>query len=143
VNDPLELARQEIQEAIYSQEEINELPLDLQTQYFKSDPEGARLSVVSRLELKNMHFRKAEGRNLDELTLATAVFDENGNYITGGEKIVKMFLKDNTYERLARSGLTVKSSFTIKPGRYLVRQVVRDSEGSQMAARNGAVDIPF
>jgi hypothetical protein len=143
VNDPLELARQEIQEAIYSQEEINELPLDLQTQYFKSDPEGARLSVVSRLELKNMHFRKAEGRNLDELTLATAVFDENGNYITGGEKIVKMFLKDNTYERLARSGLTVKSSFTIKPGRYLVRQVVRDSEGSQMAARNGAVDIPY
>ena len=141
--DPLELARQEIQEAIYSQDEINELPLALQTQYFKSEPEGARLSVVSRLELKNMHFRKAEGRSLDELTLATAIFDENGNYITGGEKIVKMFLKDNTYERLIRTGLTVKSSFAIKPGRYLVRQVVRDSEGSQMAARNGAVEIPF
>jgi VWFA-related protein len=143
VEDPHELARQEIQEAIYSQEEINELPLDLQTQYFKSDPEAARLSVVSRLELKNMHFRKAEGRNLDELTLATAIFDENGNYITGGEKIVKMYLKDTTYERMTRTGFTVKSSFTIKPGRYLVRQVVRDSEGSQMAARNGAVDIPF
>ena len=143
VDDPHELARQEIQEAIYSQEEINELPLDLQTQYFKSDPEGARLSVVSRLELKNMHFRKAEGRSLDELTLATAIFDENGNFITGGEKIVKMFLKDTTYERLTRTGFTVKSSFTIKPGRYLVRQVVRDSEGSQMAARNGAVEIPF
>jgi len=25
----------------------------------------------------------------------------------------------------------------------MVRQVVRDSEGSQMAARNGAVDIPY
>jgi hypothetical protein len=143
VDDPHELARQEIQEAIYSQEEINELPLDLQTQYFKSDPEGARLSVVSRLELKNMHFRKAEGRSLDELTLATAIFDENGNFITGGEKIVKMYLKETTYERLTRTGFTVKSSFAIKPGRYLVRQVVRDSEGSQMAARNGAVDIPF
>ena len=142
-NDPHELARQEIQEAIYSQEEINELPLDLQTQYFKSEPEGARLSVVSRLELKNVHFRKADGRSLDELTLATAIFDENGNFITGGEKIVKMFLKDNTYERLTRTGLTVKSSFAIKPGRYLVRQVVRDSEGSQMAARNGAVEIPY
>ena len=143
VEDPHELARQEIQEAIYSQEEINELPLDLQTQYFKSEPEGARLSVVSRLELKNMHFRKAEGRNLDELTLATAIFDENGNFITGGEKIVKMYLKETTYERLTRTGFTVKSSFAVKPGRYLVRQVVRDSEGSQMAARNGAVEIPF
>jgi VWFA-related protein len=143
VDDPHELARQEIQEAIYSQEEINELPLDLQTQYFKNDPDGARLSVVSRLELKNMHFRKADGRSLDDLTLATAIFDENGNFITGGEKTVQMRLKDTTYERLAHTGLTVKSSFAVKPGRYLVRQVVRDSEGSQMAARNGAVEIPF
>jgi VWFA-related protein len=143
VDDPHELARQEIQEAIYSQEEINELPLDLQTQYFKSEPEGARLSIVSRLELKNMHFRKAEGRSLDDLILATAIFDENGNFVTGGEKTVQMRLKDPTFERLTRTGLTVKSSFAVKPGRYLVRQVVRDSEGSQMAARNGAVEIPF
>jgi VWFA-related protein len=143
VEDPHELARQEIQEAIFSQEEINELPLDLQTQYFKSGAEGARLSVVSRLELKNMHFRKAEDRSFDDLTLATAIFDQDGNYITGGEKTVQMRLKETTYEHLSQTGLTVKSSFTVKPGRYLVRQVVRDSEGAQMAARNGAVDIPF
>jgi VWFA-related protein len=141
--DPRELARQEIQEAIFSQEEISELPLDLQTQYFKGEAQDARLSVVSRLELKNMHFRKAEGRSNDDLTLATAIFDENGNYVTGGEKTVQMHLRDATYERLTHTGLTVKSSFAVKPGRYLVRQVVRDSEGSQMAARNGAVDIPF
>jgi uncharacterized protein (DUF2141 family) len=42
-----------------------------------------------------------------------------------------------------RTGLTLKSSFDLKPGKYMVRQVVRDSEGSQMAARNGAVDIPY
>ena len=143
VNDPHELAREEIQDAIFSQDEISEVPLDLQTQYFKNEAEGARLSVVSRLEVKNMHFRKTEGRSQDEITLATAIFDENGNFITGGEKTVQMRLRDATYERLAHTGLTVKSSFSVKPGRYLVRQVVRDSEGSQMAARNGAVDIPF
>jgi VWFA-related protein len=141
--DPHELARQEIQEAIFSQEEINEMPLDLQTQYFKSDPQDARLSVVSRLDLKNVHFRKADGRSFDDLTVATAIFDENGNFVTGGEKTVQMRLRDPTYERLTHTGLTVKSSFAVKPGRYMVRQVVRDSEGSQMAARNGAVDIPF
>jgi len=51
-------------------------------------------------------------------------------------------LLDATYEKMSRLGLTVKSSFQVKPGRYLVRQVVRDSEGAQMAARNGAVEIP-
>ena len=54
-----------------------------------------------------------------------------------------MKLLDSTYEKLIRSGLTVKSSFDVKPGRYMIRQVVRDSEGAQMAARNGAVEIPF
>ena len=143
LNDPREEAKQEIQEAVFSQEEIHDLPLDLQTQYFKTGDAGVHLSVVSRLELKGMHFRKDEGRNSDELTLATVIFDENGNYVTGGEKILQMRLLDTTYERLSRSGLTVKSSFDVKPGKYLVRQVVRDSEGAQMAARNGAVSIPY
>jgi VWFA-related protein len=143
LNDPQETEKQEIQEAVFSQDEIDDLPLSLQTQYFKTGDTGARLSVVSHLELKGMHFRKAEGRNLDNLTVATVVFDENGNYVTGGEKIVKMRLLDATYEKLSRTGLTVKSSFEVKPGKYMVRQVVRDSEGAQMAARNGTVVIAY
>ncbi len=143
VSDPEEMAKQEIQDAVYSQDEIDDLPLNFQTQYFKTDPSDARLSVVSKVELKGVHFRKAEGRNLDSLTVATVIFDENGNYVTGGSKIVTMRLLDTTYERLSRSGLTVKSSFDVKPGKYMVRQVVRDSEGAQMAARNGTVVIPY
>jgi hypothetical protein len=54
-----------------------------------------------------------------------------------------MKLLDATYEKLSHSGLTVKSSFDVKPGTYMVRLVVRDAEGSQMAARNGAVVIPY
>jgi hypothetical protein len=77
------------------------------------------------------------------LTVATVLFDENGNFVTGGEKIVKMRLLDATFDKLSRTGLTVKSSFEVKPGRYVVRQVVRDSEGAQMAARNGTVVIPY
>jgi len=141
-NDPQAVANEEIQDAIFSQEEINELPLDLQTQYFKGAADEVRLSVVSKLEIKGAHFRKADGRSIDDFTVATAVFDENGKYVTGVEKIVQMKLLDKTYDRLSHTGITVKSSFNVKPGRYLVRQVVRDSEGSQMAARNGAVEIP-
>ena len=33
-------------------------------------------------------------------------------------------------------------TFEIKPGKYMVRQVIRDSEGAQMAAKNGVVEIP-
>jgi hypothetical protein len=142
VTDPAEAAKQEIQEALFSQDEIRDLPVDLHTQFFKTASYQARLAVLTHVDIKGVHFRKAEGRNRDDLTVATAIFDENGNYVTGGEKIVEMKLLDPTYDRLTRSGLNLKSSFDVKPGTYLVRQVVRDSEGSQLAARNGAVVIP-
>jgi VWFA-related protein len=141
--DPAEQAHEEIQEAVFSRDEILDLPLQLQTQYFKSDDTSVHLSVVSRLQITGVHFRKSDGRNFDNLTLATVIFDDNGNFVTGGEKIVTMKLLDSTYERLSRTGLVVKSSFDVKPGRYMIRQVVRDSEGAQMAARNGAIEIPY
>jgi len=143
IKDPAEAAKEEIQEALFSQDEINDLPVALQTQFFKKDESQARLAVLTHVDVKGIRFRKADGRNNDDLTVATAIFDENGNFVTGGEKIVEMKLLDKTVERMSRSGFTLKSSFDIKPGTYLVRMVVRDAEGSQMAARNGAVSIPY
>ena len=142
IPNPVEAAKQEIQEAIFSQEELHDVPVDLQTQFFKKDATSARLSVLTHFDVKGIHFRKAEGRNADVLTIATAIFDDNGNFVAGGEKTVQMRLLDTTYTRLSRSGLTLKSSYDVKPGSYMVRLVVRDAEGSQMAARNGAVVIP-
>jgi VWFA-related protein len=143
IADPAEATKEEIREALFSQEEIRDLPVELQTQFFKKDEAEARLAVLTHLDVKGIRFKKAEGRNNDKLTIVTGIFDENGNYITGGEKIIEMKLRDTTYDRLSRSGFTVKSSFDIKPGTYLVRLVVRDNEGAQMAARNGAVVIPY
>jgi len=142
LKDPTEVAKEEIQEAVFSQEEIRDMPVELQTQFFKKDAAAARLAVLTRFDIKGIHFRKNEGRNLDNVTIATAIFDENGNFVAGGEKVVEMKLLDTTYDRLTRNGLTVKSSFDVKPGTYMVRMVVRDGEGQQMAARNGAVVIP-
>jgi len=143
IADPVQAAKQEIQEALFSQEEIHDIPVDFQTQFFKKEQDEARLAVLAHLDVKSIRFRKASGRNNDEVTIVTGIFDENGKYVTGGEKTIEMKLKDTTYDRLSHSGFTVKSSFDVKPGTYLVRLVVRDSEGAQMAARNGAVVIPY
>jgi len=142
LSNPEETSKEEIQEALFSQEEIRDLPVDFQTQFFKKDDTGSRLAVLTHLDVKGIRFRKADGRNNDKLTIATGIFDENGNFVAGGAKILELKLRDTTYSRLSHSGFTVKSSYDVKPGRYLVRLVVRDDEGAQMAARNGAVIIP-
>jgi hypothetical protein len=98
--------------------------------------------VLARVNVKNLRFRKADGRNNDNLTVLSGLFDRNGNYITGTQKVVELHLLDPTLDKLLNSGISVRTNFDVAPGSYVVRLVVRDSEGQTMAARNGVVDIP-
>jgi VWFA-related protein len=136
-----ETAKQEIEEALFSREELHDLPVEMHTQFFKVG-EGAKLNVVIHVDLKRMHFRKAEDRNKNELTVVAALFDRNGNYVVGQRKTIEFRLKDATLGKLESNGISLRENFDIKPGTYLVRLVVRDAEGQMMSAANGAVDIP-
>ena len=59
------------------------------------------------------------------------------------EKVLEMRLRDTTLEKLSHTGVTVKTSFDVKPGAYLVRLVVRDSQAAQLSAENSVVEIPY
>jgi VWFA-related protein len=139
--NPDEQAKQEIEDAMYSQEELHNLPVNLRTQFFKASDEDAKLIVLAHVDVKRLHFRKVDGRNDNVLTCVSALFNRNGNFIQGTQKVVTMRWKDETLERKLDSGITLKTSFDVKPGSYLVRLVVRDAEGQMMSAENGTVEI--
>jgi len=140
--DPEEDAKREIQEALFSRDELLDIPMELHMQFFKSSDMTAKIAVLARVSVKNLRFRKANGRNNDNLTILSGVFDRNGNYIQGTQKTVEMRLQDATMEKVLNSGITVRTNFDVAPGSYVIRLVVRDSEGQSMAARNGVVEIP-
>lgn len=140
--DPSVAAKQEIADAIFSREEVQEIPVDVRTQYFMTAADAAKVAIIAHVDLKRVSFRKQDGRNLNTLTFACAVFDRNGKYVKGLEKDIEFHMHDKTLEDLSRTGIMVRSNFDLKAGGYMVRVVVRDSEGQMMSARNGAVDIP-
>jgi hypothetical protein len=142
VADPAEQDKQEIEEALFSQDELHDIPIELHTQFFKSSGDNAKLTVVAHIDVKGLHFRKVDGRNRDDLTVVSAVFNRNGDFIQGSKKILEMRLKDDTLEHKLGSGITMRTSFDVKPGGYLVRLVVRDAEDRMMSAQSGAVEIP-
>jgi hypothetical protein len=135
-------AKQDIEDAVFSQEELHALPVELHTQFFKESDTAAQIAVLVRVDLRGIHFKKVDGRNRNDLTIVSALFDTNGNYVKGSEKVLEMRLRDETLQRRLNSGVTLKSNFDVKPGSYLVRLVVRDAEG-QISAENGAVEIPY
>jgi VWFA-related protein len=136
-----EQAKVAIQDAVFSQDQVSEIPVQLHTQFFKPDQDDAKLSVVAHVDVRRLHFLKADGRNNDDVTVVSAIFDRNGNFISGTQKVLQLHLKDETLQSQLNSGVTLKSSFDVKPGRYIVRLVVRDADG-QLAAQSSSVEIP-
>jgi hypothetical protein len=86
--------------------------------------------------------RKGDAVNRNDVTVVCALFDSNGNYLKGVQKVVELRLKDENVEHRRNLGLTLKSDFDVKRGAYMVRVVARDAEGRQMAAANDVVEIP-
>jgi VWFA-related protein len=140
--NPADQAKQQIEESFFSRDEVRDLPAILQTQYFKDDNGDVTLSTIAKIDIKKLPFRKDAGRNADDLTVVTGLFDNDGNYVTGIQKIVQMKLLDATIEKLGASGISLKNTFAVHTGRYMVRMVVRDSEGELMSAQSGLVEIP-
>jgi VWFA-related protein len=140
--DPADQVKQQIQDAFFSNQDLNGLPVQLQTQFFK-DGNNTTLTANVRVDPSKLPFKKEDGRNRDDLTMVIGVFDQNGNFVAAFQKIIEMRLKDETLSQWMKSGIENSTDFDIKPGRYLVRLVVRDSEGSSMAEQSTGVEIPW
>jgi VWFA-related protein len=140
--DPAEQSKEEIRQAVFSLDEVRDIPLDVTTDFFKTGDVTAQLTVTSRLDLRAVKFRSSADRNTDTLTVVTCLFDQDGHYVKGLQRVIDLRLRDQTLEKLTSSGLPVQETFDLASGHYVVRVVVRDSEGAAMAARNGTVNIP-
>jgi VWFA-related protein len=142
LSDAEETAKEEMGEALFSRDELSDLPVELHTQYFKASDKDATIAVVCRLDPRHIQFRKADGRNINTLKVVSAVFDRNGNVLSVIQKTVEIKMKDETLARLQAIGaMSIKTNFSVTPGSYMVRLVVRESEGQLMSALNGAVAI--
>lgn len=132
----LPIAKKEIDSAVYSREEIHELPVELHTEFSRSSETEAKLKMLASVGLK-------ESLNGSALTLVLALFDNNGNVVGGWQKTMQVHMTDEAADR-AKQAPTIKvtSSFDVKPGSYLMRLVVRDAEGHLIATGNSAVQIP-
>jgi VWFA-related protein len=140
--DSPERAKEEIEEAFFSRDEIHDIPVVMQTQFIKTTAYKATASVAAKVDIRQIQFRKEGDRNRNDLTVVSGLFDPDGNYVSGTQKIVELRLLDATLESRLEQGLTVKTTFDVTPGNYVVRLVVRDAEGRMMAAENGAIEIP-
>ena len=136
-------AKEEIMQAAYSQDDVKELSIDVHTQFYKLNASEARLAVLTHLAVGSVRFRQEKDLHLNKLTFLTVVFDRDGRCIVAKEKEVELKLGDATLAKLAQTGITMKTEVDLKPGTYLLRQIVRDSEAGQLSGLSRTVEIPY
>ena len=89
-----------------------------------------------------MEFLSEDDRRKNSLSLVSAVFDENDKWVDGLEKMVDFSLLEPSYAALVQYGFSSKVDFSLRPGRYKVRTVVRESLKSQIGSVSRLIEVP-
>lgn len=140
--DAATAAKQEVEQAIFSRENLTGLPMEVQTQLLKRDAQTAIVSFVVRTDVRGVQFQKESGRNLDHFSFLVAVFDRDGNYLTSKEETVNLRLSDTSLQQVMSGGLPVTVKLDLKPGSYVVRTVIRETNSQKLGATSGDLNIP-
>ena len=135
--DPAEQAKEEIENAVFSREEIREIPLAVQLQ---SPEKTAKISATMHVGLGTIRFERQNGHNRGCFTATVSVFDNDGKYFAGKQEKVELDYSDDKLAASIASGTDVRGDFDTPPGRYLVRVVIRDEDG-HLSSTSSAVEV--
>jgi hypothetical protein len=98
-----EATAKEIESAVFSRDDIRDLPVEMRTEVRKSEGSGGELTVSTDIDLKLLHYSKTDRRNCQELTAVAAIFDRDGNFIAGKQQTLTLKLRDQTMDGLSQS----------------------------------------
>jgi len=136
--DPVQAERLQLNDTLFSQSEIHDLPVEMRTQFIQDDKPLAKLNVTAVIDVRGLPRREDRPDGSNELRLVAAIFDRNGKYMGALQRKVAVHWSEGQPETPAAATF----SFLLNSGGYLVRLVVRDSESQHLYAQNSLIEIP-
>jgi len=139
--DPVARVRQEIEDAVFSREDIHDFPLQFRTPFSTSTEGAATLSVVGTVSAGLLQYRLVGERNLNTLTLVAIIFDSNGTVVSAQQKKIDLQPKAEVIQQGVDLSFPFDVSLQGRPGRYTVRLVARESERGGICAVSRIIEI--
>lgn len=140
--DAATVEREQMEQAIFSNEDIKDLPIQIRSRFTRVDAQTTKINVFVGANMQSARFRKESGLNLDDLTLIVALFDRDGKYIAAKNQTINLRLSNAKLEQLKTVGGQGEIDFDVKPGSYVVRAVLRESESKRLGAASQNVEVP-
>ena len=99
------------------------------------------LWVLVKIDVKHLQFDRNKDRQDQKLTFVMALFDKQGNFVTGKQGEMNFALKRATLDHFAQTGLSAKIFLQAPPGSYRLRTVTQETTDGKMSASTIPVEI--
>jgi len=140
-DQPAEDQRSKLERAVTASDTIDEFPAGLAVQIQRPSPTRRTLSVVVRIDVSKLPFASVGYRKRELITFVSSILDSQGKMVAAKEGAMDLALKQETYDRLVKSGLNAELSFQAPPGVYALREVVQDTVGGKLSAATHSIDL--
>jgi hypothetical protein len=134
--------RADIINALDAPGNMNEIPVTLAYASSQVNDADYTVSFTTHVDIRKLQFQEEDARRRNTLSVILAAYDEMDNFINGVDKSVEFRLLEGSYKALLMDGLSSKVQFTMPPGRYKIKAVVREHNQGKMGSIIKAVEIP-
>lgn len=105
-------------------------------------PSGRKqLTIQTRVDIRKLPFDEQKDRRVQKLTFVCAVFDAQGNFVTGKEADMELALKPQSFDRFSKTGINGVMQLELPSGAYRLRTVVQESLHGALSATTKNLQI--
>ncbi|HKN76199.1 MAG TPA: VWA domain-containing protein [Candidatus Acidoferrum sp.] len=122
--------------------EENELPATLSEKLGTAKTGGPQLTILSHVDIQKLAFEQQKDRHVQKLTFVAALFDSQGNFVTGMQANMELALKPESFDHFSKTGVNGVMQLEVPPGTYRLRILVQESLHGTLSATTKILQIP-
>jgi VWFA-related protein len=100
-----------------------------------------QLTIQAHIDIQKLPFDQQKDRHVQKLTFVAALFDPQGNFVTGKEADMELALKPESFDRFSKTGITGVMQLEVPPGTYRLRIVVQEAIHGDISATSKELQI--
>jgi VWFA-related protein len=132
---------EDIQGALQASGNLKEIPFSMSLNVTGADSTQSTVEVQTLIDVGKIRFRKRENRNKNVFNIVTVIYDDKKRFVDGRETQINFDLSDPLFKNVMEDGLKNRISFSLEPGKYTVKTIVREAEEMQLGSNTKKLKV--
>jgi VWFA-related protein len=126
---------------ILASDDRTDLPATFTEETTATGSGNRQLTIQSHVDIQKLPFELQKDRHVEKLTFVAALFNAQGQFITGKEADMDLALMPASFDRFSKTGISGAMSLEALIGTYRLRTVVQEAVHGDIAASSKEIQI--